>query len=162
MSHAQPSYQPNALAQAVRFSLGLTLGGALLGVLPQAFAEQALEAETLVVVGTALKTDTPALETPRSVSLVTEEEMEARAVTKYDEALRYRSGVLAGHYGRDTKADWFFLRGFSGENSTYQDGLRLFREGGYFWWQTEPFGLERIEVLKGPASILYGEAPPGG
>lgn len=162
MSHAHPPPQPNALARAIRLALGLTLGGALFGAAPQALAAETLEAETLVVVGTALKTDTPALETPRSVSLVTEEELETRAVTKYDEALRYRSGVLAGHYGRDTKADWFFLRGFSGENSTYQDGLRLFREGGYFWWQTEPFGLERIEVLKGPASILYGEAPPGG
>ena len=52
--------------------------------------------------------------------------------------------------------------GFNGEDSLYQDGLRQFREGGYFWWSTETFGLESVELLKGPASILYGEAPPGG
>ncbi len=51
------------------------------------------------------------------------------------------------------------IRGF--DQSTYQDGLRIYREG-FYQWLPEPFGLERVELLKGPASILYGEAPPGG
>lgn len=118
--------------------------------------------DTVVVTSTALKVDTPLLETPRSASVVTDTELERRAVNKYDQVLRYRAGALSAPYGNDAKADWFFFRGFAGEDSTYQDGLRLFREAGYLWWKTEPFGLERVDFLKGPASILYGEAPPGG
>lgn len=68
--------------------------------------------------------------------------------------------MVSQPYGDDNNTDWFFLRGFSAENSTYQDGLRLFRTGGYFWWMNEPFGIERVDLLKGPASILYGERLP--
>ncbi|KAA0011428.1 TonB-dependent siderophore receptor [Billgrantia pellis] len=163
MSRSSIALTAYPLTHAVRGALGLAASGALVVTPLLATAQEEAEPmDTVVVVGTALKVDTPALETPRSMSLIDEEELENRAVTKFDEALRYRSGVLSAPFGRDTKADWFYLRGFNGEDSTYQDGLRLFREGGYFWWQTEPFGLERIDVLKGPASILYGEAPPGG
>ncbi|MCG7600587.1 TonB-dependent siderophore receptor [Halomonas sp. McH1-25] len=164
-----PTFAPRPdqrLAQAIRRCLGLSLSGALitmpLAALAQEDAVSASEADTMVVLGTALKVDTPALETPRATSLVTNEQMQKRDVSKLDEAFQYRSGVVSQPYGSDNNADWLFLRGFSAEASTYQDGLRLFRTGGYFWWMMEPFGLERVELLKGPASILYGEAPPGG
>ena len=124
--------------------------------------ESTVNNDTVVVTGTALKVDTPLLETPRSASIVTDADIERRSVDKYDEALQYRAGVVSQPYGSDNNSDWFFLRGFSAEASTFQDSLRVFRTGGYFWWLTEPFGLERIDYLKGPASILYGEAPPGG
>lgn len=155
----------NRLALAIRRCLGISLSGALLTLPVAALAQSETSAEesmdTMVVVGTALKVEAPTLETPRSTSLVTSEALEKRAVTKLDEAFQYRSGVVSP-YGSDNNNDWFFLRGFSAEDSTYQDGLRLFREGGYFWWMTEPFGLQEVRLLKGPASILYGEAPPGG
>nr|WP_148253746.1 TonB-dependent siderophore receptor [Aidingimonas lacisalsi] len=125
-------------------------------------AQQGENHDAMVVTATALKVDTPTIETPRATSQVTEDELDKRAVNNYDEVFRYRSGVQATPYGSDNGVDWFNIRGFSGEDSTYQDGLRLFREGGYFWWVTEPYGLERVDLLKGPASILYGEAPPGG
>lgn len=144
-------------------SIRLSMCGFLLIVPLVGYAQGDVEeGETLLVIGTAMKVDTPAFETPRSAAVVTDEELRNRAVNKYDEVFRYRSGVLSAPFGKDSKADWFYLRGFNGEDSTYQDGLRLFREGGYFWWKSEPFGLERVELLKGPASILYGEAPPGG
>ncbi|SNY98975.1 TonB-dependent siderophore receptor [Halomonas sp. hl-4] len=152
------------LAAAVRRSLTLSLGGMLciapLAVLAQ--EEENVDNGTTVVTATALKVDTPEVETPRAISTVDAEELETRAVNKYDETFQYRSGVVSQPYGDDNNTDWFFLRGFSAENSTYQDGLRLFRSGGYFWWMNEPFGIERVDLLKGPASILYGEAPPGG
>lgn len=118
--------------------------------------------DTVVVTGTAFKVATPVLETPRAASIVNDEELRRQAVTQYDESLKYRAGVVSQPYGSDNNTDWFLLRGFSAEGSTYQDSLKVFRTGGYFWWLTEPFGLDRVEYLKGPASILYGEAPPGG
>ncbi len=76
-----------------------------------------------------------------------------------DEAIRYRSGVLTGLYGSDNNTDWFKVRGF--DAASYLDGSILFGSG-YYLWTPEPFGLESLEVLKGPASMLYGVAPPGG
>lgn len=150
------------LAIAVRLALGLApLAGA-----GMAFAQEEavteVTSDTMVVSTSALKVETPVLETPRATSQVSREELDNRQVNKYDEVLRYRSGVVSQPFGQDNKAEWFYIRGFNGEDSLYQDGLRQFREGGYFWWSTETFGLESVELLKGPASILYGEAPPGG
>ncbi|SFH81572.1 TonB-dependent siderophore receptor [Modicisalibacter xianhensis] len=161
-----PAFASQPLAQAIRHCLGLSLSGALVAMPLAASAQEGAaspdETGTMVITATALKVEVPALETPRAVSEVSREDLNERAVNSYDEVFRYRSGVISAPYGDDNSADWFFLRGFSGEDSTYMDGLRLFREGGYFWWVTEPFGLERVDLLKGPASILYGEAPPGG
>ncbi|MDX1356120.1 MAG: TonB-dependent siderophore receptor, partial [Halomonas venusta] len=103
--------------------------------------------------------ETPLVETPRPVSSVDREELETRNVQQLDETFRYRAGVLSGHFGSDNNTDWFKVRGF--DQSTYQDGLRIYREG-FYQWLPEPFGLERVDVFKGPSSILYGEAPPGG
>ncbi|MEL7614828.1 TonB-dependent siderophore receptor [Vreelandella titanicae] len=121
--------------------------------------EETTSNDTVVVTATALKVDTPLVETPRPVSSVDREELEARNVQQLDETFRYRAGVLSGHYGSDNNTDWLKVRGF--DQSTYQDGLRIYREG-FYQWLPEPYGLERIEVFKGPSSILYGEAPPGG
>lgn len=113
----------------------------------------------VIEVGTALKLDAPMAETPRPVSTVDREELEERNVQHLDETFRYRAGVRSGHYGADNDTDWLKVRGF--DHATYQDGLRVYREG-YYQWLPEPYGLERVDVLKGPSSILYGEAPPGG
>ena len=151
------------LPAAVRRSLVVSLGGMLCAAPMAALAqEDTINTGTTVVTATALKVDTPEVETPRAISTVSAEELETRGVNKYDETFQYRSGVVSQPYGEDNNTDWFFLRGFSAESATYQDGLRLFRTGGYFWWMNETFGVERVDLLKGPASILYGEAPPGG
>ncbi len=153
-----PSRSPMALA--VRRALGLSLSGALLGAPLVALAQdEVVESDTVVVVGTALKVAAPLVETPRPVSTVQREELEERNVQSLDETFRYRAGVLAGHYGADNDTDWFKVRGF--DQSTYQDGLRIYRTG-YYQWLPEPYGLESVDVFKGPSSILYGEAPAGG
>lgn len=115
--------------------------------------------DTIEVSTSVLKVDTPAQETPKSLSVVNQEDLVTHAPQKLDEALRYTSGVLSQPYGADNDTDWFKVRGF--DAATYLDGSRLFRDG-YYTWLLEPYGLEKIEVLKGPSSILYGEAPPGG
>ncbi|MGQ4877361.1 TonB-dependent siderophore receptor [Billgrantia sp. LNSP4103-1] len=148
------------LTQSIRHALGLMVTGALAATPLLAIAQaESEQMDTVVVVGTALKVDTPLVETPRPVSSVDQQELERRNVQQLDETFRYRAGVLSGHYGADNDTDWFEVRGL--DHSTYQDGLRIYREG-YYHWVPETYGLERVEIFKGPSSILYGEAPPGG
>lgn len=132
---------------------------AVLFCAPAYAQEETTSNDTVVVTATALKVDAPLVETPRPVSSVEREELETRNVQQLDETFRYRAGVLSGHYGSDNNTDWFKVRGF--DQSTYQDGLRIYREG-FYQWLPEPYGLERVDVFKGPSSILYGEAPSGG
>ncbi|OEF23665.1 TonB-dependent siderophore receptor [Vibrio rumoiensis] len=147
-----------AIAKTVRPSMGLSL---LLFALPT-FAEDKPEndqLDTITVTASALKVATPLAETPRSVSVIDEEQLSIQQPKKLDEALRYQPGVLTQPYGSDNDQDWFKIRGF--DAATYLDGNRLYNVG-YYNWTLEPFGLEQVEVLKGPSAILYGEAPPGG
>jgi len=157
---ATPAFtRPASLARAIGFALPLS---ALVGS-NLAFAEdetgESPSLNAVVVSGTALKVETPLLETPRPASVVQREELEEQDVQAVDEAFRYRAGVVSGQYGGDNDADWLKVRGF--DQSTYQDGMRILKDG-YYWWVAEPYGLEQIDLLKGPSSNLYGEALPGG
>lgn len=148
------------LSVAVRKAIWLGLAPAAVVCSSAVFAQESTtELETITVTAQALKVDTPAQETPRSVSIVTEDDLRTRAPQKLDEALRYTSGVTAQPYGADNDTDWFKVRGFNA--TTYLDGNRLFRDG-YYTWLVEPYGLESIEVIKGPSAILFGESSPGG
>lgn len=148
---------PKPLTRAVRLLLGIGITFTALPLLAQ--EESPTDLDALVVSATALKVEAPLVETPRPASVVQEEELRERNVQALDETFRYRAGVVSGHYGPDNDTDWFKIRGF--DQATYQDGLRIYREG-FYQWLPETYGLERVELLKGPASILYGEAPPGG
>jgi iron complex outermembrane receptor protein len=109
---------------------------------------------------TATKTDTPIIEIPQSISVVTSDEMRDQGATTVQEALRYVPGVYADAYGPDTRGDGELIRGTT--PVTYLDGLRL-NNGGY-WNQMrpDPYTLSRVEVLRGPGSVLYGDSPSGG
>ncbi|WP_068827003.1 TonB-dependent siderophore receptor [Pseudomonas sp. BMS12] len=110
----------------------------------------------------ATKTNTPLHETPRSVSVVTEQQMKDRNVQTISDALRYSAGIQAGYFGDDNKQDWFILRGFKqANNGLFQDGVRVY-SSGFYSWQVDPYMLERVEVLKGASSVLYGQSTPGG
>ncbi|QCI98886.1 TonB-dependent siderophore receptor [Agrobacterium larrymoorei] len=109
------------------------------------------------------KSDTPLKEIPQSVSVIGREELDDRAVvTKVDEALRYTPGVLTQQFGVDADTDWFYLRGFdASQTGVFLDGLNLFSYAfGNF--QIDAYSLERVEVLKGASSVIYGGANPGG
>jgi iron complex outermembrane receptor protein len=110
---------------------------------------------------TATKTDTPMLENPQAISVVTRERMNDIGAQRIDEALRYTSGVRTDGGGANNAADNIFLRGYA-ISFTYRDGLRLRPLGFFGMFGEEPYGLERVEVLKGPTSILYGQNDPGG
>ena len=111
---------------------------------------------------TGSKTATEIKEIPQSVSVVGRQEIDDQGAQKVDEALRYTAGVFAQPFGPDSDTNWLFIRGFQATaTGTYMDGLQLFSYGfGGFY--VDSFGLERIEVLKGPASVLYGGSNPGG
>lgn len=150
-----PTFSP--LARAIKGLMPVSL----LLLAPAVLAEQIEQEpiETLVVTASALKVNTPMAESPVSVSVVSEDDLEFRQIDKLDEAFRYNAGVVSSPYGADNDTDWLLVRGF--EAATYLDGSRLFKDG-YYVWMLETYGLEQVELLKGPASILYGEAPPGG
>src|SRR3990167_857673 len=112
---------------------------------------------------TATKTDVPLLETPQSIAIVGAEQIADQKATNLTEALAYTPGVITDP-GYANSYDVFYSRGFriqDGTGGVYRDGLKL---GGSGWatGQQEPYGLERVELLKGAASVLFGAAAPGG
>lgn len=110
----------------------------------------------------ALKTDTPLAETPRSVSVITRKEMEQRAVTDIIQATRYSSGVSTGGFGYDPRFDQIYIRGIETTVSgDFRDGLRQ-PVMTYGTFTTEIYTLDRVEVLKGPVSVMYGAASAAG
>lgn len=109
---------------------------------------------------TATKTDTPLVEVPQSVSVITAKQIQDRGLHGVEEAMWYAAGTQGGAYGPDSRSDWLLVRGFT--PARYLDGLAL-PEGTWTGaTRIEPYGMERIEVLKGPASVNYGAMPPGG
>jgi len=110
---------------------------------------------------TATKTDTPIVETPQSITVVTRDQMESQNVQTVAEALLYTASVASEPYGADARYDWLLVRGFNqAESGLYIDGLR--QQSGGAGFRVDPFGLERVEVLRGPSSVLYGQSTPGG
>lgn len=112
---------------------------------------------------TATKTDTPIIETPQSISVITADRYHTLGATNIKDALAYTPGVSTTTYGSDSRYDWVSLRGFDAYTpGFYLDGLPLRNNGNWGIWQTENYGAERIELLRGPASVLFGQTGPGG
>lgn len=111
---------------------------------------------------TGTKTDTPLLDTAASVSVVGEPEMKRRGVTNLDQALAYTSGVNTNLYGADKRYDFIAIRGFvETGKGIYRDGLQN-RVNNFTGSRIEPYGMQRLEVMKGSTSTLYGLNAPGG
>ncbi len=104
---------------------------------------------------TATKTDTPILEIPQAIQVVPRQVIEDQRVQRIADALRNVSGVtpkinLVG-------ADTYTIRGFD-TDTNLRNGFRHDNFSAY----TDTSTIERVEVLKGPASVLYGQLEPGG
>ena len=109
------------------------------------------------------KTDTSLRETPQAVSVVTRDQMDAQGVNTVAEALRYTPGVHSDPSGYDIRYDWLQIRGFNAYGTMWLDGLLMPGDPANYATPTvNPFALERVDVIKGPASVLYGSAVPGG
>lgn len=108
---------------------------------------------------TATKTDTPIMETPVSVQVLPQQVLKDQQVVRLNRAVENVSGVYRGSFGGDLGVDHFIIRGFQSDN-IYRNGVPY--ESSSFISNEESANIERVEVLKGPASILYGRAEPGG
>ncbi|WP_145507487.1 TonB-dependent siderophore receptor [Yersinia alsatica] len=111
---------------------------------------------------TGTKTDTPLIRTPQSVAVITSQQMQDQGATSVAQALRYTAGVVPEYRGGSNMNDEVIIRGF-GYAPRFLDGLSYnslggARRGG----QIDPWLLERVEVIRGPASVLYGQVNPGG
>ncbi|SDK40891.1 iron complex outermembrane recepter protein [Methylophilus rhizosphaerae] len=108
------------------------------------------------------KTDTPVVEVPQSISVVTRDEMNARNVQTLTDAVAYTPGVRVGAFGFDPRFDSFSIRGFDMTyTGMYRDGLRQL-SSNFSLYKEEPYSAERIDILKGPSSVLYGQSEPSG
>ncbi|RQO43196.1 TonB-dependent siderophore receptor [Variovorax sp. KBW07] len=108
---------------------------------------------------TATRTDTPLIETPRAVTVVTREQMDDQAVHTVEQSLRYTAGVLTEVKGYDPRLSSLTVRGFA--PAEFLDGFKLYTSSSYSGWSVEPQGLERVELLKGPGAV-YDPSAPGG
>ncbi|PAU75310.1 TonB-dependent siderophore receptor [Halomonas salipaludis] len=107
---------------------------------------------------TGTKTDTPIIEITQSISVVSSEEFRNYGARNFTEALAYTAGI-SRQEGADRSTESLRVRGFTVDRS-YRDGSKY--QANVYDGQQELYGLERLEVLKGPSSILYGVASPGG
>lgn len=104
----------------------------------------------------------PLAETPRSISVISSSQMDDQSAVTLDEAISYTAGVTSEVYGADARYNSYSIRGFQAQiGGNYRDGMRL-QTYGWAGWQPEIFGLERVEVLKGPTSDIFGANQPGG
>nr|WP_246085496.1 ferrichrome porin FhuA [Mixta tenebrionis] len=113
---------------------------------------------------TGTKTDTPIEKNPQSVSVVTRQEMDMRQPASVKEALGYTPGVTVASRGSSNTYDMVIIRGFSAiglNQNNYLDGLKL--QGNFYNEAVvDPYMLERVELMRGPTSVLYGRSNPGG
>ncbi|MCC5635083.1 TonB-dependent siderophore receptor [Nostoc sp. CHAB 5844] len=105
---------------------------------------------------TGTRTDTPLRDIPQSIQVIPQKVIEDQQVIRLDEALNNVSNVIPGGLDTNTEAR-YTIRGFDNAPILI-NGFRQYA----FPTVPETANLERIEVLKGPASILYGEIQPGG
>ena len=110
--------------------------------------------------GTGTKTDTPLRETPQSITVVTADRITDQGALTVQESLRYVPGVFADAYGPDSRGDYPRIRGQ--DPNIYLDGTRVVNTCSFNEWRPDPYTLERIEVLRGPASVLYGDTSTAG
>lgn len=143
-----------------KWAIGLSVGCVLASALAAAASEE-LEYVTVTATRatTATKTDTALIDTPQAISVVTAAQFLDRGALTMQETLRYSAGVTSEAYGLDTRSDQPAVRGFY--TVQYLDAMtKLF--GYSLIPRAEVYTLDRVEVLRGPSSALYGKGNTGG
>ena len=116
--------------------------------------------DAIVVTGYAgTKTDTALTELPQPVKVITAEQYQAQGAINISDTVKYAAGVLANPYGRDTRVDGFNVRGL--DALQFRDGMRdIFSY--YASITSDPYNFSRVEIVRGPASVLFGQGSIGG
>ncbi|QPL46002.1 TonB-dependent siderophore receptor [Halomonas sp. A40-4] len=152
-------FRPSLLVIAVAIASGVPFAAA------QEAQRDKLGTVTVTAQQAATKVETPSIETPQSVSTITREDMDNRGVSTVQRATDYTPGVYSNQIGASNRFDYLVLRGFSDGSlsNTFLDGLKLIGDtNSHSSLRVDPWFLDSIEVVKGPASVLYGQASPGG
>ncbi|KGB53762.1 TonB-dependent siderophore receptor [Sphingopyxis sp. LC363] len=155
-----------ALCGAATLALAANPAWAGEGADDAAFADAAAEADAgagedaIVVTGyTGTKTDTALTELPQPIKVFTAEQYEAQGAISISDTVKYAAGVLANPYGRDTRVDGFNVRGL--DALQFRDGMRdIFSY--YASITSDPYNFSRVEIVRGPASVLFGQGSIGG
>ena len=148
--------------------IGTTLAGAALAQEEQTLQHEVEDIGPVVVTAaryvstdgtSASKSDIPLVEMPQSVSVVSRDMIDLLNWTSLNESVRYSAGATGEAFGPDERYDWLQIRGF--DPVQFIDGVQA-PIGSVNNTGTDLYGSESVEVLKGPAAVLYGQAPPGG
>ncbi len=108
---------------------------------------------------TATKTDTPLRDIPQSIQVVPQEVLRDRKVRNLTEAVETVAGVIDGGNRAGSSASSRFIRGFE-QSGNFRNG---YRDAPNTYILSSPIGtIEQVEVVKGPASVLFGDTEPGG
>lgn len=149
--------------------LALLIGWVTGSVAFPLLAQETTKNDTVVVTSQmqsgATKLATPDIETPQSVSIVTREQFEEQGATSVRQAVSYTPGVYSNQIGASNRFDYIVLRGFSDGSldNVYLDGLKMMGDtNSHSSLVVDPWFLDNIEVVRGPASVLYGRSSPGG
>jgi len=104
------------------------------------------------------KSSIPLSQTPQTITVIPRSVLDSQQAVTLSDALKNVPGVVSNQYGRRGWDD-LIIRGQVASDSLYLDGLRTAASNRV---AEQLFGLEQVEVLKGPASLLYGLVLPGG
>src|SRR5690606_11933478 len=113
----------------------------------------------------ATKLLTPIVETPQSVTVIDRQQMQEQGAMTVQQAAGYTAGVFNNQVGASNRFDYLVLRGFSDGSlgNTYLNGLKILGDtNSHSSLVVDPWFLESMEVVRGPASVLYGQSSPGG
>jgi iron complex outermembrane receptor protein len=109
---------------------------------------------------TATKSNIPLIQTPQSITVITRDQIDLLNFIDAQQAVRYTAGVFGENYGPDPRYDFITVRGFTPKQ--YIDGLAVPATTTISAVGVDLYAFQSLDILKGPASVLYGAAPPGG
>jgi len=123
-------------------------------------AEESADQEIIVTAATAgTKTDTALIELPQPIKVISADQYLSQGAISISDTVKYAAGVLANPYGRDTRVDGFNVRGL--DALQFRDGMRdIFSY--YASISSDPYNFSRVEIVRGPASVLFGQGSIGG
>jgi iron complex outermembrane receptor protein len=122
-------------------------------------ADQGQDSIIVTAATTGTKTDTALVELPQPIKVISSEQYLSQGAISISDTVKYAAGVLANPYGRDTRVDGFNVRGL--DALQFRDGMRdIFSY--YASITSDPYNFSRVEIVRGPASVLFGQGSIGG